>query len=128
MKRFVWNEESELTAADLKQFANSRSAVMLYYCNGFNMARIAIGDTDPKKDWYIPLVEAQMTWEEDTYREQLGMKRLVPGILHGLPYSSMMNYTLAGEVNPFFKFREEFPNLYLAGEGPMPDQVVHTDE
>ncbi len=115
-KQFVWQGDGA-TAEDLMDFANTRSALMLFYANGFNMARIAIGDNDAVKDWFKPFVEAQLVWEEDLMRENLGLPRLLPPPLHGLAYSSMMNYVLDAERNPFFTFRQTFPDLYLAGEG-----------
>lgn len=61
----------EFDAADLVAYANTRSALMLYYANGLNMVRMEIGDRDPQKDWFRPFVEAMMVVEEDRQREKL---------------------------------------------------------
>lgn len=116
--QFAWQTEGA-SAEDLMGFANARGALMLFYANALNMVRIEGGDTDPVKDWYKPFVEAMLVWEEDTLRDRLGMPRLVPGALHGLPYSTFLNQVTNGEANPFYSWTKAFPDLYLAGEGPL---------
>lgn len=108
----------EKSTEELVGIANSRGAMHLYFANGFNMARIAIGDTRPPKDWYQPLMEAMLVWKEDVYREKLGLPRLTPAQLHAIPYSRYVDLVVLGESNPFQSWVETFPNLYLAGEGP----------
>lgn len=120
LAQFKWANE-DVTAEEIVQYANSRSALMLYYANGFNMIRIELGDTDPQKDWFKPFVEAMMVWEEDTQREKLGLPRLVPGAIGALPYSVMLNFVADGIQHPFFQWTKDWPDLYLAGEGPLPE-------
>jgi hypothetical protein len=112
--QFVW-ESSGATAEELMSFANTRSALMLYYANGFNMARIDAGDTSSDKDWYKPFVEAMMVWEEDQLREKLGLPRLLPGIVDGLAYSTFLNHVTNGDRNPFYTWTKEWPRLHLGG-------------
>lgn len=99
----------------LVAFANSRAAVMLYYANALNMVRIRRGDTGPVTDWYLPFVEAMLVWEEDNARERLGLPRVVPGELHGLPYYGYLEIVLAGEIDPVGCWKAKFPQLHLAG-------------
>jgi hypothetical protein len=117
MARFIWQENGDVTPADLMSFANQRSALMLYYLNGFNMVRVQSGDVDEAKDWFRPLVEAQLVWEEDLVREKLSLPRLAPARLYGLPYSTLSNLVMKGEANPLYSWTKMFPSLYLAGEG-----------
>lgn len=104
-----------LSDEELVVFANTRAAVMLYYANALNMVRIRRGDTQPENDWYRPFVEAMLVWEEDNARERLGLPRVVPGELHGLPYYGFLNVVLAGENDPLGHWKQKFPQLHLAG-------------
>jgi hypothetical protein len=113
---------------EMMDFANTRSAIMLFYANGLNMCRIDAGDHDPAKDWFRPFVEASLVASEDRMRENLGMDRLVPGGVHALPYGIFFEYIVGGERNPFFKWTQDWPDLYLAGEGPLPPSVYSTPE
>lgn len=99
----------------LVAFANSRAAVMLYYANALNMVRVRRGDIGPTIDWYQPFVEAMLVWEEDNARERLGLPRVVPGKLHGLPYYGYLEMVLAGEIDPVGCWKAKFPQLHLAG-------------
>ena len=121
-KQFIW-QHNGATVEELNDFANTRSALMLFYANGFNIARIAIGDSDPAKDWFLPFVEAQMVWQEDHMRQALALPRLLSSSLDGVEYLMMMEYVLNGERNPFFTFRQNFPTSYLAGEGDLTPTV-----
>lgn len=120
MAKIVWQNDGPMSAEELMATANTRSAVALYYANGLNMVRIAIGDTDPGKDWYRPFVEAMMVWEEDRVRDKLGLPKVLTNSIGGLAYSSFMNHVLNGEQNPFFTWTKDWPDLYLAGDGPLP--------
>jgi hypothetical protein len=120
MARIVWTKDGKLDRSELIATANTRSATALYYANGFNIARVAIGDTEPDKDWYKPFVEAMVVWAEDQVREKLGLPRLVPGLIGSLPYASFLDHVLGSERNPFFTWTRDWPELYLAGEGPVP--------
>lgn len=105
---------------ELIAFANTRAAVMLYYANALNMVRIRRGDARPENDWYKPFVEAMLVWEEDSMRERLGLQRVVPGELHGLPYYGFLEIVLAGEEDPMSRWTGKFPQLPLAGRrGPL---------
>ena len=121
LAEFIWKEGRNVSADELISVANTRSALCLYYANGLNMARIAIGDTDPDKDWYKPFVEAMLVWEEGTYRQKLGLPQLVSGLVGTLPYSTYLNYVVDGELNPFYTWVKNWPDRYLAGEGPVPE-------
>lgn len=104
-----------LSDIELRAFANTRAAVMLYYANALNMVRIRRGDTAPESDWYRPFVEAMLVWEEDNARERLDMPRVVPGELHGLPYYGFLEVVLAGEDDPLGHWKQKFPQLHLDG-------------
>lgn len=118
LAKFKWETEG-VDDTDLIAFANGRCALLLYYMNGFNMVRMESGDK-AEKDWFRPFVEAMLVWEENTSREALNLPSLHSGIVDGLTYSAMMNYVADGAQNPFFEFRKNFPDRYLAGEGPLP--------
>ena len=107
--------EREPSDQELVAFANTRAAVMLYYANALNMVRIHRRDTAPTGDWYRPFVEAMLVWEEDNARERLGLPRVVPGELHGLPYYGFLEVVLAGENDPVGHWKQKFPQLHLAG-------------
>lgn len=103
-----------LSDEELVAFANKRAAVMLYYANALNMVRIRRGDTGPATDWYRPFVEAMLVWEEDNARERLGLPRVVPGELHGLPYYGFLEVVLTGDNDPVGHWKRKFPQLHLA--------------
>lgn len=109
----------DFDAADLVAYANTRSALMLYYANGLNMVRMELGDRDPQKDWFRPFVEACMVVEEDRQREKLGLEPLCPGVVRSLPYSLFLNFVVDGVQHPFFHWVQQWPDRYLAGEGPL---------
>ncbi len=100
--------------ADLLSLANTRSALFLYLANALNMVRIDLGDAVEGNDWYLPFVEAQIVAEEDRLRDRLGMARLVPHSLGGLPYHSFFEIVLAGHHNPAETWRQKFPELCLS--------------
>ena len=109
------------TAEELIGFANSRSALQLFCLNGLQLVRLETGDHIPEGDWFRPLVEAQMAWQEDVWREKLGLPRLVPPPYYdALRYSGFLNLVLKGEPDPLAAWRAAAPNLYLAGRGTLP--------
>lgn len=117
LARYKW--ESEATGQDLIDFCNERCAIYLYYMNGFNIARRDLGDkTDP--DWFRPLVEAQLVYEENTIRDKMGLPLTVRDMIEALAYSAMFNKAADGAVNPFYEWCSAFPDKYLAGRGPLP--------
>jgi hypothetical protein len=118
--QLVWGQDGKATTEELMNFANARSAMMLFYVNGLNLARIVAGDTDAAKDWFKPFVEAMLVWKEHVLRMELGLPALLSDPRSGLSYSTFMNYVLNGEANPFFSWTRAHPDLYLAGEGPRP--------
>jgi len=110
-----------LTAEELMGFANRRSALMLFCLNGLQLVRLETNDHIAEGDWLRPLVEAQMAWQEDLWREKLGLPRLVPPPYYdALRYSGFLTMVLNGERNPLAAWRAAAPNLYLAGYGTLP--------
>ncbi|MEQ1551282.1 hypothetical protein [Sphingorhabdus sp.] len=115
--RFKW--ESEANSQDLMDFCNTRCALHLYFMNAFNLARMELGDqTDP--DWFRPLVEAQLVYEENTIRDKLALPLLTKDMIEALAYSVMWNKVMAGDANPFYEWCQTWPDKYLAGRGPLP--------
>jgi len=120
LARWKW-EDPDLTDEDLIGNANTRCALYLYYANGMNIVRRHLGDFSEEKDWFRPFVEACLVNEEHLLREKIGLPVLVPDKLLGsLIYGGFLNYVLNGEQNPFFAWTRDFPDHYLAGEGPPP--------
>jgi hypothetical protein len=59
--------------------------------------------------------------DEHLLREQIGLPALVPDqILGSFVYGGFLYYVLNGDPNPFFAWTRDFPDLYLAGDGPPP--------
>jgi hypothetical protein len=119
--QFVWGQDSKATAEELMNFANTRTAVMLFYANGLNLVRISAGDTDAAKDWFKPFVEAMVVWQEHVLRMELGLPALLSDPLEGFIYGTFLDYVLDGDANPFFSWTRAHPDLYLAGKGPLPE-------
>jgi hypothetical protein len=114
-------EDPEMTDEELIATANTRCALLLYYANGVNIVRRELGDFSEEKDWFRPFVEACLVNEEHLLREKIGLPALVPDkMLGSLVYAGFLNYVLNGEQNPFFAWTRDFPDAYLAGEGPPP--------
>lgn len=118
--RYKWEQWEEADGPDeLIAFCNGRCAIYGYYMNSFNIARIELGDkTDP--DWFRPLVEAQMVYEENTIRDKLGLPLTVKDMIEALAYSVMFNYAADGVQAPFYEWCKTWPDKYLAGRGPLP--------
>ncbi len=109
-------EHSDVSAADLVDFANTRGTVMLYMLNGLNIIRRAMGDCDEKHDWFQAMYEAQLVKEEDTYRRKLGMPSLFAEPADVDVYGSFLAFVSDGEVpNPLLGWLQVFPGNYLAG-------------
>ena len=123
LARYKW-ETPELTDQDLIGVANTRCALLLYYVNGLNMVRQELGDKSEGKDWFLPFVEACLVNAEFQARQNLRWPDLVPGLTGGLTYFAFFNYVVNGEPNPFFSFIREWPDYYLAGEGPAPNLSI----
>ena len=119
LARIKW-ETPDLTDEDLIDVANTRCALLLYYANGLNMVRMELGDMSEEKDWFRPFVEACLVNEEHLMREQLDLPTIIPGPLGSLVYATFLNYVVDGEQHPFFAWTRNFPDTYLAGEGPPP--------
>jgi hypothetical protein len=117
LARYKW-ETPDLTDDDLIEIANTRCALLLYYANGMNIVRRNFGDKSEEKDWFRPFVEACLVNEEHRLREKMALPVLVPDMLGSLVYASFLNYVINGEPNPFFAWARDFPDAYLAGEGP----------
>lgn len=117
VKRFKW--ENNASKEDLVDFCNGQCALYLYYLNAFNLVRMEIGDkTDP--DWFRPLVEAQLVYEENSFRNEEGLPLTVNDMIEALTYSAMFSKAADGAVNPFFEWCTTWPDMYLAGRGPLP--------
>jgi len=112
-----------MSADDLIAYANTRSALMLYYANGLNMVRMAIGDEDRQKVWFRPFVEAMLVQEEDNQREKLGLPSLFDDVVRALPYSVYLDLVINGARQPFYEWAKLWPDRYLAGEGPLPSMA-----
>lgn len=123
LARFKW-ETPDLTDDELVALANTRCAVALYFVNGFQIVRSHLGDRSEEKDWFRPFVEACLVNEEHQLREALGLTVLVPGALGSLIYGGFLNYVINGEPHPFYAWARDFPDAYLAGEGPPPQLAV----
>jgi hypothetical protein len=119
LARYKW-ENPDLADEELVGIANTRCALYLYYANGMNIVRMDLGDRSEGKDWFRPFVEAMLVNEEHQLREKLGLPALVPGNLGSLTYAVFLNYVINGEQHPFFSWCRDFPDNYLAGEGPTP--------
>jgi hypothetical protein len=121
LARHKW--ESGASGQDLIDFCNVRCAIYLYYMNALNLARMELGDqTDP--DWYRPLVEAQLVYEENTVRDRMGLSLTVTDMIEALAYSVMFNHAANGVANPFYEWCKAWPDKYLAGRGPLPAMSV----
>ena len=119
LARFKW-ETPDLSDDELVGSANVRCALFLYYANGLNMVRMDMGDSTEVKDWFRPFVEACLVNEEHLMREKLSLPPLIPGFLGSLQYAVFLDIVIGGEPQPFFAWTRDFPDAYLAGEGPAP--------
>lgn len=122
------SEAPDLTDQQLVALANTRSAVALYYFNALNLVRMELGDRSEEKDWFRPFVEACLVHEEHLLRQALGLPVLVPGMLGSFLYAGFVNYVLNGEPHPFVAWRRDFPDQYLAGQGPPPKLAPLTSQ
>lgn len=121
LNRFKW--ETEADHQELIDFCNTKCAYYLYFMNAFNMARMEIGDkTDP--DWFRPLVESQMVYEENRIRDKIGLPLLTADMIEALAYSVMWNKVMDGSSAPFYEWCQTWPDKYLANRGPLPDTLL----
>ena len=106
---------------DLINFANNRSGLLLFYCNGINMAQAIIeNELAPEVNWYSAFIEASMVSSEDLLRKNLSLPSLLPDKDHGFYYLGFTDCILSGQTNPLAAWTETWPNLYLYGYGPKP--------
>jgi len=104
--------EQEVGGQELIDFCNVRCAIYLYYMNAFNLARMELGDkTDP--DWFRPLVEAQLVYEENTIRDKMGLPLTVGSMIDALAFSVMFNKVADGATNPYYEWCSTWPELHL---------------
>lgn len=84
LAQYKWEKWEEADGADdLITFCNGRCAIYGYYMNCFNIARLELADkTDP--DWFRPLVEAQLVYEENTVRDKMGLPLTVKDMIEAL--------------------------------------------
>lgn len=116
LAEYRWSTEAE--DIDLLDICNVRAAVSQYFLNAFNIARSHLEDvTEP--DWFRPLVEAQLVYEESRIRHDLGLPLTVKDLTEALAYSTMWNMVVNGAANPFYEWCKTWPDKYLAGRGPM---------
>lgn len=94
----------DATSADFIDFCNTRSLIYLYYINGLNLVRIALGDVDSERDWLMPFVTAMLVWREETLRHQLGLPSLLDNARDAFRYSTFHNLVTEGVRNPYFEW------------------------
>jgi hypothetical protein len=75
--------------------------VMNLYVNAYNNARVALKDyhSDKTKDWLRPCYISLCIWQEDTYRQGLGLPSVIPSDnpqLRALGHSVWINLAQAG--------------------------------
>jgi hypothetical protein len=73
-----------------------------WFAETFNAARIALQDSNPDKarDWYKPFLHAMCASQENRYRKEIGLPRVLRDDLASIAYSTMMNFVLGGDRYP----------------------------
>ena len=108
LKRIVW-EHPDFTDEELIANANARASVWLYYANGLNIVRSEFGEQVIKgRDWYRPSVVSAMIFEEETYRQKIGLPSLAPDTLLPLEHSTFMTGVAGGDRNPLYEWETHY--------------------
>lgn len=109
LKKLKWEYgDAEVTDEELVSYCNSRSLVLLYYANGFNLVRYLTNDHDKPKDWYRPFLKSSMIYYEDHYREKADLPRLLPGAVDGLMHMTFANFVAKGFENPYYEWEKHY--------------------
>jgi hypothetical protein len=90
-----------------------RYRIMYAWISVYHMLRFAFDDVNHAegKDWFIPFVAAMCAWQEDVYRESLGMPHAFEGSeteasKKALKMNSFMQFVLEGARFPDLEWRE----------------------
>lgn len=110
LKELKWTH-GDLSDDDLISFCNGRSAVFLYYVNGWNIVRAECNDVGETKDWLRPFIKSSLIWEEGLCRGNIGLPSLLSDSLDSLRHIAFTNMVVNGHANPFYEWEKANPKL-----------------
>ena len=103
------------TAQDLYEACLFKYWVAGSMAHVFHCTRIALGDhhPSPEKDWYRPFVAAMCAWEEQNFREVIGLPDVlasqdVYGPIASLKYSTFLNFVMSGAKHPNLEWEQHY--------------------
>jgi len=68
---------------------------------------------DMEKDWFFPLVESQLAWQETQFRKMIGLKNIldtdeIQGALKAVQCYTLIKFVVDGEKYPYLKWEEAY--------------------
>ena len=102
LKKARW--EGNIADDDLHDFCYWQRIKLLFYVNGLNYLRIFFNDTAGGKDWFRPLLVANMIWWENYYRTCSNMDNIGLDEVLGVTYSQLGKFVYSGVESPFYEF------------------------
>jgi hypothetical protein len=89
---------------DLHDFCYAQGRKFLFYANGLHYFRMVFDDTTEGKDWFRPLIVANMIWWENYYRTCSNMENIGLDTVLGTTYSQFGKFVYSGAESPFYEF------------------------
>lgn len=102
LKKARW--EGNIADDDLHDFCYAQGRKLLFYANGLNYLRMVLDDTAGGKDWFRPLIVANMIWWENYYRTCPNMESIGLDTALGTTYSQFGKFVYSGVESPFYEF------------------------
>jgi hypothetical protein len=109
LKELQW-KSPDISDEALIGYCNFLCAAYLYFFNGFNIIRMDMKDFESAKgrDWLRPFLTSMLIWSEETYRQKIGLLRLLPHDLDALRHSTFMQMVRDGHNNPLFEWKSHY--------------------
>ena len=102
LKKARW--DGNIADDDLHDYCYAQGRKLLFYANGLHYFRVVFDDTAGDKDWFRPLIVANMIWWENQYRFLTDMENLGLDIVLGTTYSEFGKFVYSGIKSPFYEF------------------------
>jgi hypothetical protein len=118
-------QEPSVTDDELAEHCLLQASIAIFMFNGLNLIRLNLeGDTQSSPDWLMAFLQASMVHQEDDLRQAIGLPSLLPQVTDGLVYMTFGTYVVDGHPDPLFAWCKEWPDRFLLGRGPLPQEAA----
>ncbi|WP_175836174.1 hypothetical protein [Burkholderia multivorans] len=118
LREFFYGLDSPVTSPDdMWDAVLFRYWVMNLYVNAYNIARIVLQDfhTDKTKDWLRPCYISLCIWQENSYRQCLGLPAVIPGddpAIRAIGHSVWMNLAQQGHQHLRLEWENAWEDMF----------------